>query len=229
MQGFITKNQLKVKKYSLLFIFEAANYQIKSNYSISNGFSIFSYYFYDLEERKFEKKLEPFYQIKTKINPNKIINNIKYFEFGKSEGSFKFNYKGKYHKYYAVAGMSLNNFLNEIFGVDFKEEFLEKTKISLSNLSLISDNCYFDKRLIYGKEFEENKEILLLNFEEGYIYYGIGKPKKMDWKSYNIISREINVVENYYKKCFLFVSNKIAYPKYFFERPKKRKNNIYPK
>ena len=223
LQGFITKNQLKVKKYSLLFIFEAANYQIKSNYSISNGFSIFSYYFYDLEERKFEKKLEPFYQIKTKINTNKIINNIKYFEFGKSEGSFKFNYKGKYHKYYAVAGMSLNNFLNEIFGVDFKEEFLEKTKISLSNLSLISDNCYFDKRLIYGKEFEENKEILLLNFEEGYIYYGIGKPKKMDWKSYNIISREINVVENYYKKCFLFVSNKIAYPKYFFERPQKTK------
>lgn len=212
-QKFIRINKLQVQKYYFLFILLYSNYQSENFLKIINE-KEFSYIFYDLDEEKFIgeiRKDENLYEIKNTVDSEKNIDITEnYFVFGKINGSFDYKYCGKYYKYYAIKNMTLDNFFNEIFGEEIKDEFRKNTNIELTNFNLYSFNCNY-----YQGFFNEiNKRILLLNFKDYEIYYGIGGSKdNFIWHSYNIVYR----IKKYLKKniglstmnCFLFICNKI--------------------
>ena len=207
MQRFLNINGIKVKKYYLLFILLYTNYKTSKDLKTFRD-KYFSYILYNIDDKKFIGKIEKMndlYEIKIPINSGNNINlSIDYKEFGKINDSFDFEYKGKYHKYYAEKGMSLEKFFNEIFGEEVKEEFVINTGVDLSSYHLKSFKSNF-----YNEFFEENHiNILLLNYQEGDILYGMGDSKNnFNWYSYNIITRELKRLKskNYSDmNCFLF-------------------------
>ena len=82
IQRFLKINKLKVKNYYLVFILEHSNYKIKENIIKINERG-FSYILYDLENNKFQGKLnDNLFEIKNTINSNLDINIIaNSFEF----------------------------------------------------------------------------------------------------------------------------------------------------
>ena len=216
MQKFIKINNLKVKKYYLLFILLYSNYISEKELKAIKEKG-FPYIRYDIDEKKFIGEIEKnddFYEINNTINPNKNIDiSTKHFEFGKINGSFNYEYKGKYHKYYAEKGMSLERFFSEIFGEDIKEEFKIITGFIFSNYFLSSfKNTY---NLVFSEGL--NTSVLLLNYQDDKIIYGTGESKKsFNWNSYNMIDRTTKKIQNKPQYsgmcCFLFKKNKLIYP-----------------
>lgn len=227
LQKFIKINKLKVQKFYLLFILFYSNYKTEKNLKTIREKN-FSYILFDLQENKFIGQIEKgenLYEIPNTINSEKAIDiNANFFEFGKIDGSFDYKYHGKYHKYYAEKYMSLERFFNEIFDEYIKDEFKKKTEIDFLNFNLFSFNCDYNQAF-YN---EMNKRILLLNYKEGEIYYGIGDSKdNFVWHSYNIVYRTITNLKNNieYKSmtCFLFIKDKILYPKDNVRKNRKKK------
>ena len=214
MQRFININKLKVNKYYLLFILLYSNYKNNENLKTIKD-SGFSYILYDLGENKFKGEIEKdLFEIPNTINSIIDINtNTVFFEFGKDNYSFYFNYKGKFHKYYAEENMSLERFFDEIFDETIKEEFKKATKFNFSDFYLKSDKSSYYS--VIDKDL--SNKVLLLNFKDGKIYYGSGKHKDdFVWNSYNLLTREKQYIKNYRAylsmECFFFKNKKLIYP-----------------
>jgi len=216
MQRFLNINKLKVKNYYLVFILELSNYKIKENFEKINERG-FSYILYDLEADEFQGKLnDNLFEIKNKINSYFDINIISNsFEFGIINGSFNYKYQGKFNKYYAEKNWSLERFFNEIFDEVKKDDFKKITKLDISKLYLSSFNATYLKEL--DPFSARSEKILLFNYEDYNIYYGIGESKHdFIWYSYDVMKREKKYIQkkNRYStmKCFLFIYRKFAYP-----------------
>ena len=217
LQGFITKNDLKVNQYSLLFILDFKNYNIQENLNIIKK-SEFSFCCFDLDNNQFIGEIKDVYKIPYEKDPKKEIKlSSTIYEFGKIDYSFDYDYKGKYHKYYVEKNMTLERFFNEIFDEEIKAEFKEKTKINLlqyyfSSFRLDAATAF----LKYNTSFKKGTKLLFLNYMEDQIYYGIGKTKSdLEWNLYDVRLRYVN---NKLKKnlnnmiCLLFVDKKFTYP-----------------
>jgi len=212
IQRFLKINKLKVKNYYLIFILEHSNYKKEENIIKINERG-FSYILYDLENNKFQGKLnDNLYEIKNTINSNLDINIIaNSFEFGIINGSFNYKYIGKFHKYYAEKNWSLERFFNEIFDEVEKNEFKKISELEFSKFYLSSFNTIYLQAINPLNEF--NEKILLLNYQEYKIYFGSGTSKHdFTWHSYDMMRREKKYIKNKYHystmECFLFIYRK---------------------
>ena len=226
MQKFIKINNLKVKKYYLLFILLYSNFKNEKELKEIKEKGFF-YIRYDLDEKKFIGEIEKnddLYEIKNTINSNKDIDiSTKHFEFAKINGSFNYDYKGKYHKYYAEKNMSLERFLNEIFGEEIKVEFKIITGFNLTNYYLSSFKSNY--HMVFSQEI--NTSIFLLNYVDDKLIYGVGESKEnFKWNSYNMIDRTLkqNIKKFSYlsMSCFLFKNTKLTYPRDDLDKNLKR-------
>ena len=150
IQRFLKINKLKVKNYYLVFILEHSNYKKKENIIKINERG-FSYILYDLENNKFQGKLnDNLFEIKNKINSTLDINIIaNSFEFGIINGSFNYKNMGKFHKYYVEKNWSLERFFNEIFDEVEKNEFEKISELEFSKFYLSSFNSIYLQEKIH--------------------------------------------------------------------------------
>jgi len=214
MQRFLKINKLKVNNYYLVFILENSNYITKEYIEKINERG-FSYILYDLEDNKFQGKLNNnLYEIKNRINSHLDINNpSNSFEFGIINGSFDYKYLGKFHKYYAEKNWSLARFFNEIFGETEKKEFKKFSELDFSKFYLSSYDTIYLQAL--NPLNSCNEKILLLNYQEYKIYYGSGTSiHDFTWHFYDVVRREKKNIKNKYyystMECFLFIYRQYA-------------------
>ena len=217
IQNFIKENNLKVNNYGLLFILDHEKYQKNEMNENIHDYD-FSFYFFNSSKKEFYGELDSFYhiQLKNKIeNYYTNLNNNKIFVFGKVNSSFEYNYKRKYNKYYAEKGMPLKRFFNEIFGDDISYEFFQNF-MKTSEYYLLNDHGYTITHY-YDNNIPKNNNIFLLNYENDTIIYGLGTntmEKEITFYKYNIFSRNHNYVKKVSSyRCFIFIDNKIQYPK----------------
>ena len=217
IQKFIKENKLKVSNYELLFIFDHEKYK-KSEINKNIHDYDFIFYFFNSKKKEFYGELNHFYHIQLKKNYENYNTNLKdntIFIFGKVNDSFDYNYKKKYHKYYAEKGMSVKRFLYEVFGNDISSEFYLEFNKETSDYILFGLGHTITP--FYDRHIPKNNKIFLLNYEDDFIFYGFGAnsmKKEITFYKYSIISRNHSKIKKIdCNSCFVFIDKKIEYPK----------------
>ena len=195
MQKFLKTNNLEVKKYFLLFIFNKDDYLLTDYEAInSNGFK---YSLYDSNNSCFCKNEKNFYQINYLLQENNAIENDneeEYIKFGKKDGEFIFNYKYDIFQYYVYKGMTLCEFIEQIFGNDIDSQ---KELLSFNSENFIFIKIFFcnNNRYYCDKNDSNGNEIFYITFYENHIYFGksiVSIPfMTINLKSYDIFLKKI--------------------------------------
>ncbi len=209
MQKFLRINNLEIRNYYLLFIFNKDEYSLSDFDTIKSKY--FKYNIYDLENSCFFKKENNYYQIN--YLPSNIIDDEREndsLKFSKRDGSFCYN-SNEIFQYYIYKGMTLEEFMEQIFGDDIDSpEIIFNLKgkdFFFKNKYTYNDNYYNDMNDSTGDE------IFFIAFIEDKIYFGnaiINKiSTKINLKVYDIFLKIF--IENVHSNSltgFIFKKNK---------------------
>ena len=180
IQKFLKINNIEVKKYYILFILDEDNYTQKENYELIESFYL-KYCLFNYKKNIFTTAVENFNSINY-LNKGELDINIedgKLYEFGIYNNSFIYDNdlnEIKSFKFYSEKGMTLKDFLEQIFGEDNYERFHEVFKYNEDKYYLIKTTTLFEKEYrIIGTELFDAKSTVFLNLSGGVLYIGIGK------------------------------------------------------
>ena len=222
IQKFLKINNIEVKKYYILFILDEDNYTQKENYELIESFYL-KYCLFNYKKNIFTTAVENFNSINY-LNKGELDINIedgKLYEFGIYNNSFIYDNdlnEIKSFKFYSEKGMTLKDFLEQIFGEDNYERFHEVFKYNEDKYYLIKTTTLFEKEYrIIGTELFDAKSTVFLNLSGGVLYIGIGKNNEekikfsfMTLDHFTFFNQVDNNIKIPFMTGFLFKSTEIT-------------------
>ena len=216
IQKFLEINELEVNEYYMYFILDEDNFIIKENYELIESF-YFQYCLFNYNKNIFTTNVGYFNTINYLGNEKIDINNnddIKIYGFGIKDDSFIYDNNIKAFKFYAEKGMTLKDFLEQIFDDDKCDKFHQKFKYDEDKYYLIKIGNLIGKELwVVKNEILNGNKILFLNLFAGVLYIGIGDIKEGEIKfSFRTLENEFFCEEIHkfsFMTGFIFKTNEV--------------------